>query len=109
MNSSNNKSNGVVPRPSASSIIINKLNEVINKISVLEQAVIDLSNKIDCLGKNNMDFVKGDWESEELYELKKKMSWHQLHVYTGIPLSTLQYRVRTYKNKLTVDDDDIII
>lgn len=50
------------------------------------------------------------YTDEELYKLKKTMSWKQLNQKTGIPLSTLQYRHKRYV-KETMDfeyeEDDI--
>ena len=81
-------------------VIINKLDAILEKINNLEEVINDM--KI-----NRADFdTKNDWSGEELYELKnnKNMSWKTLSNYTGIPLSTCQYRVRKYIENSVYDD-----
>lgn len=85
-------------------VIINKLDALLEKVQYIEDAINDM--KI-----NNVELNKksSDWSGEELFELKtnKNMSWKTLSVYTGIPISTCQYRVRKYiENSI---DNDIII
>lgn len=41
------------------------------------------------------------YSDEEIYQMKSTMSWKRLHEKTNIPLSTLQYRYRKYKNYLS--------
>jgi len=74
---------------------------------------LDLNRKIDTLEKQHtelkneiqkMDIViheKHIYSDEEIYKMKFTMSWKRLHEKTNIPLSTLQYRYRKYKNYLS--------
>ena len=39
------------------------------------------------------------YTDDELMKLKATMSWNQLHIQTKIPVSTLQYRCRRYRNE----------
>lgn len=43
------------------------------------------------------------YSDEEIYKLKKVMSWCRLSEKTDIPLSTLQYRYKRYLKKLSAD------
>lgn len=49
---------------------------------------------------------KNIYSDEELFKLKKVMSWNGLHRKTGIPTSTLQYRYRRYLKKLSEEQDN---
>lgn len=92
-----NKDNNTTP---IGVVIINKLDAILEKINNLEDAINDMKN-------NRVDLdTKNDWSGEELYELKnnKNMSWKTLSSYTGIPLSTCQYRVRKYIENSVYDD-----
>jgi predicted translin family RNA/ssDNA-binding protein len=39
------------------------------------------------------------YTDDELVKLKTTMSWNELHAKTKIPVSTLQYRCRRYRNE----------
>ncbi len=39
------------------------------------------------------------YTDDELMKLKATMSWNELHIQTKIPVSTLQYRCRRYRNE----------
>lgn len=43
------------------------------------------------------------YSDEEIYRLKKVMSWRRLSEKTDIPISTLQYRHKRYIKKLSAD------
>ena len=45
------------------------------------------------------------YSDEEIYRLKKVMSWNRLFEKTDIPLSTLQYRYKRYLKKLSADQE----
>lgn len=44
------------------------------------------------------------YTDEELVKLKATMSWNELHTKTKIPVSTLQYRCRRYRNETGTQD-----
>lgn len=52
------------------------------------------------------EIEKHIYSDEELFKLKKVMSWNGLHRKTGIPTSTLQYRYRRYLKKLSEEQDN---
>ena len=45
------------------------------------------------------------YTDEELAKLKMTMSWNGLHTKTKIPVSTLQYRLRRYRNETGTKED----
>ena len=48
---------------------------------------------------------KHGYSDEEIYRLKKVMSWCRLSEKTDIPTSTLQYRYRRYLKKISAELD----
>ncbi|MDE6034910.1 MAG: hypothetical protein K2G36_03265 [Ruminococcus sp.] len=64
----------------------------------LEKNIDELKTEIHGLDKLKVT-EKHIYTDDELIELKATMSWNQLHVHTKIPVSTLQYRCRRYKDK----------
>ena len=79
-------------------------------VSYLSNSNMDVQNRLDGLDKR-FDEMKNEihrldklselnahiYTDEEIYKLKKCMSWNTLNRKTNIPLSTLQYRYRRYK------------
>ncbi len=61
----------------------------------LDEKLNELKNDIQELGKLSTEAVHV-YSDEELYNLKRTMSWAMLSKKTKIPLSTLQYRHRRY-------------
>lgn len=45
------------------------------------------------------------YSDEEIYRLKKVMSWNKIFEKTDIPTSTLQYRYRRYLKKISAKQD----
>lgn len=66
----------------------------------------DLADNLNELKKDIQELSKlsvqalHQYTDEELYNLKKTMSWATLSHKTKIPVSTLQYRLRRYSNSL---------
>lgn len=76
----------------------NSLNEERRLVSIqkeIDEQLKELKNDIQELGKLSAEAVH-IYSDEELYNLKKTMSWAMLSKKTKIPLSTLQYRHRRY-------------
>ena len=71
----------------------------------------DICIRIDSLKKDMQEYDKLRTEANyrytdsELAELKQSMSWNKLHIKTRIPISTLQYRCRRYRNKSTSEEE----
>ena len=64
----------------------------------LQEKISELKNDIQELNKLSAETVH-IYSDEELYNLKRTMSWTALASKTKIPISTLQYRHRRYVNK----------
>lgn len=64
----------------------------------LQEKLSELKNDIQELNKLSAETVHL-YSDEELYNLKKTMSWAALSRKTKIPVSTLQYRHRRYVKK----------
>ncbi len=76
----------------------NSLDEERRLVSIqkeIDEQLKELKNDIQELGKLSAEAVH-IYSDEELYNLKKTMSWAMLSKKTKIPLSTLQYRHRRY-------------
>ena len=76
-----------------------------------DKSMKDIAVRIDNL-KNDMqeyDKLRAEanyrYTDRELAELKRTMSWKQLHMKTKIPISTLQYKCRKYNKKLTSEKE----
>lgn len=64
----------------------------------LQEKISELKNDIQELNKLSAETMH-IYSDEELYNLKRTMSWTALASKTKIPISTLQYRHRRYVNK----------
>lgn len=82
---------------------------VSNVVAKTEKEYKDLANRFEKVEDALKDIVEIEqnrrvYTSEELADMKKNMSWQSLAKRTGIPISTLQYRVRKYKQKMLEDE-----
>lgn len=68
----------------------------------LRKTVDEIKDEVLKLNKLR-ETEKQIYSDEELYKLKKVMSWCKLSEKTDIPLSTLQYRYKRYLKKLSAD------
>ncbi len=64
----------------------------------IEKNIDELKNEIQKLDKLKLS-EQHIYTDDELVKLKATMSWKELHIYTKIPVSTLQYRCRRYRNE----------
>lgn len=77
-----------------------------------DKGLKDIGIRIDSLKKDMQEYdrlraeANYRYSDSELAELKKTMSWKQLHMKTKIPISTLQYKCRRYNQSLTSDKDE---
>ena len=80
--------------------------ELRSHIERLDKKLDDLNTEIRRIDK----IVKEQhvYTDEEIYKMKATMSWRRLHQKTNIPLSTLQYRYRKYRDYL-MEQEDITI
>ena len=89
---------------------IDALITYISNVSVnTEKQYKDIANRLDKVEAVLQDIVTIEkdrrvYTSEELADMKKNMSWQSLAKRTGIPISTLQYRVRKYKQKMLEEE-----
>ena len=89
---------------------IDALITYISNVSVnTEKQYEDIANRLDKVEAVLQDIVTIEkdrrvYTSEELADMKKNMSWQSLAKRTGIPISTLQYRVRKYKQKMLEEE-----
>ena len=82
---------------------------VSNVVSNTEKQYKDIANRLEQVEDALNDIVSIEqnrriYTSDELLSLKKSLSWQALSKRTGIPISTLQYRVRKYKQKMLEDE-----
>ena len=77
-----------------------------------DKGLKDIGNRIDGLKKDMQEYDRLRAEANyrytdsELAELKRTMSWKQLHLKTKIPISTLQYKCRKYNKSLTSEKEE---
>lgn len=90
-----------------------KIDSLIQYVSTVvaktEKEYKDLANRFEKVEDTLKDIVEIEqnrrvYTSEELADMKNNMSWQSLAKRTGIPISTLQYRVRKYKQKMLEDE-----
>lgn len=83
--------------------ICNSLIECINnshmslskRFDIIEKELAELKKEVQKTDK----LLSGElhiYTDEEIYNLKKCLSWNKLHLKTNIPISTLQYRYKRY-------------
>ena len=68
---------------------------IMKRFDLTEKQLVELKNEIQKTDK----LLSGDfhvYSDEEIFNLKKSLSWNKLSKKTNIPLSTLQYRYRRY-------------
>lgn len=76
-----------------------------------DKALKDIGIRIDSLKKDMQEYdrlraeANYRYSDSELAELKRTMSWKQLHTKTKIPISTLQYKCRRYNKSLTSEKE----
>ena len=73
---------------------------------VLEHSIESKIDMIETLVKENNEMLKQlltgtkkkkqVYTDEEIYNLKKSLSWKNLSIRTKLPISTLQYRYKRY-------------
>lgn len=84
---------------------------ITNQGVATDKSLKDIEIRIDSLKKDMQEYdrlraeVNYRYTDSELAELKRTMSWKQLHVKTKIPISTLQYKCRRYNKSLTSDEE----
>lgn len=72
----------------------------------IEKCFDDMKTEIQKLDKLS-ELNEHIYTDEEIFRLKKCLSWNALHIKTNIPLSTLQYRYKRYlKNEHNDDKED---
>lgn len=86
---------------------------VSNVVAKTEKEYKDLANRFEKVEAVLQDIVTIEqnrrvYTSEELADMKKNMSWQSLAKRTGIPISTLQYRVRKWKQKMMMLEDETV-
>lgn len=85
---------------------------ITNQGVATDKSLKDIASRIDSLKKDMQEYDRLRAEANyrytdrELAELKRTMSWKQLHMKTKIPISTLQYKCRRYNKSLTSDKDE---
>lgn len=82
---------------------------VSNVVANTEKQYKDITHRLEQVEDALKDIVSIEqnrrvYTSDELLSLKKSLSWKALSKRTGIPISTLQYRVRKYKQKMFEDE-----
>lgn len=76
-----------------------------------DKGLKDIGIRIDSLKKDMQEYdrlraeANYRYSDSELAELKRTMSWKQLHMKTKIPISTLQYKCRRYNKSLTSGEE----
>jgi len=69
------------------------------KILVVQSRKIDaLETRINNIENGMLPEHNGVYTDEELYELKQQLSWKKLSERTNIKVSSLQYRLRRYRD-----------
>lgn len=86
---------------------------VSNVVANTEKQYKDITHRLeqveDALGEIvEIEKNRRVYTAEELISLKKEMSWQALSKRTGIPLSTLQYRIRKHKQKMMMLEDETV-
>lgn len=76
--------------------------KVDGELEDLRKTVDEIKDEVLKLNKLR-EAEKHVYSDEEIYRLKKVMSWCRLSEKTDIPLSTLQYRHKRYTKKLSAD------
>lgn len=73
------------------------------QLEIAFQKIDELTQRVYTLEQNNGKSEESKiYTNRELYTLKyiDNLSWNKLNQRTGIPISTLQYRVRKYMESL---------
>lgn len=84
---------------------------ITNQGVATDKSLKDIASRIDSLKKDMQEYDRLRAEANyrytdrELAELKRTMSWKQLHIKTKILISTLQYKCRRYNKKLTSEKE----
>ncbi len=78
--------------------------KVENELERVQKTTDEIKGEVLKLNKLR-ETEKHVYSDEEIYRLKKVMSWSRLHQKTDIPLSTLQYRYRRYLRE-TIELED---
>lgn len=84
---------------------------ITNQGMATDKSFKDIEIRIDDLKKDMQEYdrlraeANYSYTDSELAELKRTMSWKQLHVKTKIPISTLQYKCRRYNKSLTSEKE----
>lgn len=76
--------------------------KVDGELENLQKTVDEIKDEVLKLNKLR-EVEKHVYSDEEIYRLKKVMSWYRLSEKTDIPISTLQYRHKRYIKKLSAD------
>ena len=76
--------------------------KVNGELESLRKTVDEIKDEVLKLNKLR-ETEKHFYSDEEIYRLKKVMSWSRIFEKTDIPLSTLQYRYKRYLKKLSAD------
>ena len=71
----------------------------------MEKCFDDMKDEIKKLDKLS-ELNSHIYTDEEIYKLKKCLSWNALHRKTNIPLSTLQYRYKRYLKNQPIDNKE---
>ena len=71
----------------------------------MEKCFDDVKAKIQKLDKLS-ELNSHIYTDEEIFRLKKCLSWNALHRKTNIPLSTLQYRYKRYLKNQPIDNKE---
>lgn len=79
--------------------------KVDGELDSLRKTVDEIKDEVLKLNKLR-EAEKHVYSDEEIYRLKKVMSWSRIFEKTDIPLSTLQYRYKRYLKKLSADETD---
>lgn len=79
--------------------------KVDGELDSLRKTVDEIKDEVLKLNKLR-ETEKHIYSDEEIYRLKKVMSWSRVFEKTDIPLSTLQYRYKRYLKKLSADETD---
>lgn len=84
---------------------------IVNQGVDADKSLKEIAARIDGLKKEMQEYDRLREEANycytdsDLVELKRTMSWKQLHMKTKIPISTLQYKCRRYRKSLTSEKE----
>lgn len=78
--------------------------KVDSELEDLRKSVDEIKDEVLKLNKLR-ETEKHVYSDEEIYRLKKAMSWSRVFEKTDIPLSTLQYRYKRYLKKISAEQD----